>query len=272
MNPEGKCEYDRQGNMIKLECYDGYGKPCLSGDGFFRMTAKYNNQNNQTEVVYYGVNGKMVKSRSNEFAKKQIEYDNKGLQTKAKYFDEVPKLFRLDTFKYNDKNRLTEQLILNEKNQQDDNFWGFSKMTISYNKSGLIPTMRTYFNKSGAKLGIQKYDEIKKQWGNLTLTNPSNGFNVMGSQWKQSLMAIASQCPMNTGNGVVLKSIAIDGESVKCVIKLVSVNLDEMEEEQVQNLRNMIGPITEQLKKSLGIPSTISLFLIVQDKNEKRLQ
>lgn len=271
LNPEGKCEYDRQGNMVKLECYDGYGKPRLSSDGFFRMTAKYNNQNNQTEVVYYDVNGKMVKSRSNEFAKKQAEYNTKGLQTQTKYYDEKENLFRYDAFKYNDKNRLTEQLIMNEKKQQDDSFWGFSKMTISYNKSGLIPTMRAYFNKSGVKLGVQKYDETKKQWGNLTLTNPNNGFNVMGSQWKQGLMAIASQCPMNTGNGVVLKSIAIEGESVKCVIKLVSVNLDEMEEEQVQNLRNMMGPITEQLKKSLGVPSSISFILIVQDKNEQRL-
>lgn len=271
MNPEGKCEYDRQGNMVKIECYDGYGKPRLSSDGFFRMTAKYNNHNNQTEVVYYDVDGKMVKSRSNEFAKKQMEYSGKGLQIRTSYYNEKDKVFRFDSFKYNNKNRLIEQLIMNEKKQQDDTFWGFSKMTITYNKSGLIPTMRTYFNKSGTKLGVQKYDGIKKQWGNITLTNSNATFNVLGNQWRQTIMEMASQCPMDTGNGVIIKSVAIEGDVVKCVVKLVSVNIEEMEDEQLKNLKDMVDPITDQLKKALGIPTSIQLVLIVQDKNGRQL-
>ena len=42
VNPEGKCEYDKQGNMTNIECYDGYGKPRLSSDGFFKATSKFN--------------------------------------------------------------------------------------------------------------------------------------------------------------------------------------------------------------------------------------
>lgn len=271
MNPEGKCEYDRQGNMIRLECYDGYGKPRLSSDGFFRMTAKYNNQNHQTEIAYYGIDGNLVKSQSNEFAKKQSEYNNKGLLTKEKYFNVEQKVFRFDTYRYNEKNRLTEQLITNEKQQQDDTFWGFSKMIISYNKSGLIPTVRTYYNKTGAKLGTQRYNEAKKEWEALALTNSNNSFNVMGNQWRQSLMTLASQCPLDTGNGVILKNLSIEGNTVHCVVKLISVNIDELDEEQVQNIRKMIGPITEQLRKSLGIPSMVSFILVVQDKNENRI-
>ena len=271
VNPEGKCEYDRQGNMVKIECYDGYGKPRLSSDGFFRMTAKYNNQNNPTEIVYYGVDGKVVKSRSNEYAKKQVDYNNKGLQTQVKYFDEKLKIFRYDTYKYNDKNRLIEQLILNENKLQDDTFWGFSKMTISYNKSGLIPIERVYYNKSGTKLGSQKYDEVKKQWGQLVVSNPLNGFNVLGSQWKQTLMEMAAQCPIDTGNGVVINNIAIEGDVVKCVVQLVKVDMDEMEDEQLQSLREMISPITGQLKKSFGIPSTVRFVLVLRDKNGKQI-
>lgn len=271
MNPEGKCEYDRQGNMVKLECYDGYGKPRLSSDGYFRMIAKYNNHNNQTEVAYYDMDLKLVKSRSNEFAKKQVEYNNRGLQTQIKYFDERQKMFRYDTFLYNDKNRLTEQLIMNEMKLQDDSFWGFSKMTITYNKSGLIPTMRTYYNKSGMKLGVQKYDGIKKQWGTLSLTSSDKSFNVLGNQWKQTLMQIASQCPMDIGNGVIIRSIVIEGDVVRCVIKLVSVNVDELEDEQLQDLKEKIRPISVQMKKGLGIPTSIQLILIIQDKNGNQI-
>lgn len=271
LNPEGKCEYDRQGNLTKLECYDGYGKPRLSSDGFFRMTAKYNNQNCQTEVAYFGLNGNLVKSRSNEYAKKQSDYNNRGLLISARYFDEKQNVFRFDSYKYNEKNRLTEQLITNAKKQQDDTFWGYSKMIISYNTSGLIPTVRTYYNKTGAKLGNQRYNEAKKEWGTLTFTNTNNSFNVMGSQWRQSIMTLAAQCPMDTGNGVILKKISVDVNTVHCVVKLVTVNIDELEDEQLENIRKMIGPITEQLRKSFGIPSTVSFILVLQDKNENRI-
>lgn len=270
-NPEGKCEYDKQGNMTKLECYDGYGKPRLSSDGFFRMTAQYNKQGKQTEIAYYGVDGKMVMSRSNEYAKKVSEYNTKGMETRATFYDENQKMFRTDEFKYNDKNRLIEQRILNAQKQQEDKFWGYSKLDISYNKSGLIPMQRIYYNKTGQKLGVQNYNSNTKQWGNITLTNSKQSFNVMGSQWQQVIKEMATQCPMDTGNGVQIRSLTIDNESVTCVVRIVNVDIDEMEDEQLQNIRKMFAPISAQLKKAWGIPSSIQLILIIQDKNGKRM-
>ncbi len=271
VNPEGKCEYDKQGNMTKLECYDGYGKPRLSSDGFFRMTAKYNKQGKPTEVIYYGIDGKLVKSRSNEYAKKNTEYNTKGNEIRTNFYDENQKLFRIDEFKYNDKNRLVEQRILNASKQQEDKFWGFSKLTISYNTSGLIPQSRIYYNKTGKKLGVQNYNNNKKEWGSITLTNPQKGMNVVGSQWRQALMEVAARCPMDTGNGVQIRSISIDNESVTCVVRIVNIDSDELSEEQLQQIRQALGPVTAEMKKFLGIPSSVKLYLIVQDKYGKRL-
>lgn len=270
-NPEGKCEYDKQGNMTKIECYDGYGKPRLSSDGFFRMTAQYNKQGKQTEIAYYDTDGKLTKSRSNEYAKKTSDYNAKGMETRAVFYDEKLKTFRTDEFKYNDKNRLTEQRILNASKQQDDKFWGFSKMSISYNKNGLIPIQRVFFNKNGHKLGVQNYNANTKQWGNITMTNPRQGFNVLGNQWKQTIQEMAAKCPMDVGNGVLIRSLSIDNESVTCIARISNVNIDELEEEQLQNMRKMLGPVSAQLKKSLGIPSSVQFILIVQDKNGKRI-
>lgn len=270
-NPEGRCEYDKQGNMTKLECYDGYGKPRLSSDGFFRMTANYNKQGKATEIAYYGVDGKLVKSRSNEYAKKTTKYNNKGLETQTVFCDEKQNVFRIDEFKYNEKNRLVEQCILNEKRQQDDKFWGFSKCIITYNKSGLIPTQKTYYNKEGSRLGYQNYNVEKKQWGQIVSSNPTYGYNILGDQWKQAIREASAMCPVDGGNGVQIRSISLEGDIVVCVIRLVSVDRDDMTEEQIKEVHQMMGPATAQLRKTWGLPSSVTLRIIIQDRNGNRL-
>lgn len=271
VNPEGKCEYDKQGNLTKVECYDGYGKPRLSSDGFFRMTATFNKQGKVTETAYYGTDGKPVMSRNNEYARKTTQYNNKGLEMQSTFYNTQQRVFRIDEFKYNGKNRLVEQRIQNDKKQLDDSFWGYSRLTISYNDSELIPIQRMYFNKNGQKLGYQKYDATTRQWGKITMVNVMQTFNVVGNQWRQAVMEAAAQCPIDGGNGMQVRSIAIDGDVVTCVMRMLTVDFDELEAEQIQNMRNGKGTVTALLKKSFGIPSTVGFVLIVQDKYGKRL-
>ena len=271
VSPEGKVEYDKQGNLIKIECYDGYGKPRLSADGYFKMHNSYNKQGKRTEVAYYGLDGKLTTSKENEYAKKTTEYNEHGQEAKDIYYNDKNVVFRIDTYKYNEKNKLTEQRILNEKQQQDDKFWGFSKCVITYNKSGLIPTQRTYYNKSGTRLGYQNYNVEKKQWGQLVSNNPTHGYNILGDQWKQAIREAAAMCPVDGGNGVQIRSISLDGDIVICVIRLVSIDRDDMTEEQIKEVHQMMGPATAQLRKTWGLPSSVSLKLIIQDRNGNRL-
>lgn len=271
LNPEGRCEYDKQGNLIKLECYDGYGKPRLSSDGFFRMISKYNKQNKIVETSYFGVDGQLVMSHSNDYAKKTWEYNKKGLETLSTCYDVKGMSFRYDAYKYNEKNRLTEQLIQNEKRQQDDKFWGFSKMIISYNSNGLIPIQRTFYSKAGAKLGYQPYNSTTKQWGQVVVLNNQHHFNVVGGQWRQTIMEMAAQCPMDAGNGVQIRSLTLDGEIVTCIVRLINVNKEEISDEKIEELRGLLQFIKGQLRKALGLPSSVILEIEIQDKKGNRI-
>ena len=271
VNPEGKCEYDKQGNMTKIECYDGYGKPRLSSDGFFKATSKFNHQNKLIEHSFYDVKGNLVMSRSQQYARKTTQYDKSGLELEINYFNEKDNLFRIDTYKYNSKNRMTEQLILNEKKQEEDKYWGYSKMTIEYNENGLIPIQRVFYNKNHQKLGYQNYNGVTKSWGNVVGINQNNSFNIVGNRWKQAIMEFAAMCPVDAGNGVRITSITLEGDIVTCNIRLTTIDTDAMEEEDLQNMRNMIPTITKQMKKMIGIPTEVKLILIVQDKNGKRV-
>ncbi len=271
VNPEGKVEYDKQGNAILIECYDGYGKPRLSSDGFFRATSKYNSHNKLTEHSFYDTNGKLVKSRSNDYARKVSVYDSHGMETETTYFDEHNKAFRQDTYKYNEKNRLTEHLILNEKKQQEDKFWGFSKMVIAYNSNGLVPSQRTYYNRSGTKLAYQNYNSQKKTWDNIVGLNSQTAFNITGNHWKKAVMEAAALCPIDAGNGVQIRTIAVEGNSVTCTVRILALDAADLDEEKLLSIKSMLPTLTAQMKKVFGVPGSVHFALIVQDKNGKRL-
>ena len=269
VNPEGRVEYDRMGNVTKVECFDGYGKPRLSSDGFFRMIRKFNKQNKIVEVAFFDVNGKLVVSKSNEFAKKTMQWNSKGMETRADYYNEKNQLFRSDLVKYNEKNRLVEQVIQNERGQLDDKFWGYSKYIISYDKNGLVPVQRSYYNQRGSKLGYQNYNTATKEWGKMVLTGQQS-FNAMGGNWRQALVEMSALCPMDVGNGIQLRSITVDGDVVTCVMRMTQVSVDDLNDEQRNGIQNAMGGVTAQIKKGLGIPSAVRFILIVQDKEGKR--
>ncbi len=271
VNPEGTVEYDKFGNMVKIECLDGYGKPRLSSDGFFRMTAAYNNRNRCTEVAYYGLDEKLVKSKANDYARKTSEYNEHGDETKTCYYNVQNKLFRTDTYKYNDKNKPIEQTIKNDKGQPDDSFWGFSRCTITYNGGGLIPKQRAYYDRGGTRVAYQNYDGATKKWGNIVQANPMRGINVAGGSWKQAVIELSAQCPIQAGNGVVIRSVTLDGETVTFVVRITTLDIDYMSDEERNNIRSMMGPIKEGIKRTFGLPEAARLVIVLQDTNGQRV-
>ena len=66
-------------------------------------------------------------------------------------------------------------------------------------------------------------------------------------------------------------SFGISNDVVSCIIRLMNINSEELTEEQLRNMRQAVNPIGIQLKKQLGIPSSVQFVLIVQDKNGKRI-
>ncbi len=166
VNPEGRVKYDQWGNMAEIACYDGYGNPRLSSDGFFMLKTEYDRRGNVLVQEYLGVDGNPVISRSNEFAKLENKYDSHGNRLEARYYDKS-KCFKTEKWTYNDKNRMTEQLVCDENGRQSDKFYGVSKLKIDYDPTGTTPKKLSYFNQSGTLLGYQTWNDAKGEWNAL---------------------------------------------------------------------------------------------------------
>ena len=86
-NPEGRVKYDQWGNMIEISCYDGFGKPRLSADGFFIRKTQYDKRRNIVHEEFIGTDDKLILNKSNGYARADYTYDNHGNKLEAKFFD-----------------------------------------------------------------------------------------------------------------------------------------------------------------------------------------
>ena len=166
MNPEAKVTYDNYGNILVLACFDGYGKPYTSTDGYHRLERKYNEQNLLVSECYKDTRGNLAKHIQTGCAKGLYEYDSKRNRVKEKYFNERGKLLYYVTYKYNDQCSLTEACMYNGAGHLDDSRAGFSKLRIAYADDGVTPRKKTYY-KGGTVLAWQSYDSKTGKWGNL---------------------------------------------------------------------------------------------------------
>lgn len=166
VNPEAKVTYDNYGNILVLACFDGYGKPYTSTDGYHRLERKYNEQNLLVSECYKDTRGNLAKHIQTGCAKGLYEYDSKRNRVKEKYFNERGKLLYYVTYKYNDQCSLTEACMYNGAGHLDDSRAGFSKLRIAYADDGVTPRKKTYY-KGGTVLAWQSYDSKTGKWGNL---------------------------------------------------------------------------------------------------------
>ncbi|MDE7346274.1 MAG: serine/threonine protein kinase [Muribaculaceae bacterium] len=166
VNPEGRVKYDQWGNMAEISCYDGYGNPRLSSDGFFASRAVYDRRGNVLKQEFVGVDGNPVCSKNNGYAKAEHTYDQHGNQLESKYYD-TTKCIRVEQFKYNDKNRLTEQRVCDANGKLTDQFYGVSRVKIDYDEDDTTPKKRSYYTQTGAVLGSQTWNKTKGEWNDI---------------------------------------------------------------------------------------------------------
>jgi len=166
-NPEGCVKYDQWGNRVEISCYNGYGTPTLSADGYYQNKMVYNQRRKMTRDEYYGLNGQLVESKGNGYAKADFTYDNHGNQTLAKYYKADGNCFRIDKSKYNEKNNAVEYIVCNGQGKQSDEFYYWSKMVFVYDKTGTVPQARNIYNASGTLLGKQVWNANINDWGEL---------------------------------------------------------------------------------------------------------
>lgn len=166
VNPEGKVTYDEHGNRTSITWLDGYGNPYICSEGFHRLERKYNENNLIASECYKDTNDKLVKHKSNGYAKVTYTYDSKRNRIEEKYFGTTGSLTNYVTYSYNEQNSLIEACMFNAAGKLDDSKAGFSKLRISYADDGVTPTKKTYY-RGGSVLAWQSYDSKTGKWGNL---------------------------------------------------------------------------------------------------------
>ena len=72
-----RSEYDANGNLTKLLCFDVDGKPKPVEDGIEEIRYEYDSDGNLTRESYFGVDGKPKASKDGVFEVRR-EYDNAG--------------------------------------------------------------------------------------------------------------------------------------------------------------------------------------------------
>ena len=255
-NPEGKVVYDLYGNRAEIYCYDGYGKPKLSSDGFFAMKSKYNKRNQQVSVEYFDTTNKYVTSKSNGYAKAEYEYDQKGNRTGESYYDAVGKCFRKDVNTYNDRNRMTEYRIYDGNKKLTDQYTGFSKVTISYDKTGVVPSVRKYYISSGKLLATQQYNAKKREWMGAQIIN----------DWRDNVMKANRECPITVEDGLIIYRFSYSGNIVYVTLKLTNVAASDVDEDKKPKLQQYVARIREPMKKLLKLPTSVSVEINIIDK------
>lgn len=73
--PEGRVEYDKRGNMIKLICYDGYGKKTTGLHGWSEQRFTYDEAGMRTSFAFYSLSGCPVMDKYLKYHKQVYTYN-----------------------------------------------------------------------------------------------------------------------------------------------------------------------------------------------------
>lgn len=264
--PEGRVKYDQWGNMVEVSCYDGYGNPQVGADGYFIMKSEYNRRRNLLHQEFLDVDGKPVMN-SDGYSEVDFVYDNHGNKLEAKFYD-TSKCIRIESWKYNDKNNFTEQLVCDGNGKLSDTFYGVSKLTVKYDDSGIIPIVMNYYNQNGKLLATQKWDVKNGKWEDMKFTGNSS---VSYSNWQQNVRQAAGECPYKLADGVYAQSVTYTASTVTLTMKLTEVskyNMAEFSEEQVKETGKALKV---ELRKNLGLPDDVAVKIVITDKADRTI-
>jgi len=121
-------KYDSNGYETERKLYGADGKLKESNQGFSKIRQKYNAFGKVTEQRFYGNDENLIDKRNEGYAKDwfsiiKYEYDESGNNSKISYYgyDETLKYnnkgVAIKVYKYDDKNRKSEELLYDVHNQ-----------------------------------------------------------------------------------------------------------------------------------------------------------
>lgn len=268
-NPEGRVTYDKFGNQAEVSNYDGYGKPCLTADGYYIVKNEYNDRNKLVRVSYLGLHKELVMSKSNNFAQCTYSYDDKGNRTEEIYYNADEQCIRQEKILYNDKNKDMEWQIYDGKKQLSDEFYGFARSVVAYDESGVVPKSRKYYLSNGKLLASQEYDPQKSDWKELKFANQKSGYD---NGWVSQINELAQQCPQRFDNGVTIQAISYSGNTVTLTFKLEEQSKYNMDETAVSQFKQSARKeLIPNMRQEYRIPDHVSIRMVVIDKANREI-
>lgn len=269
VNPEARVKYDQWGNMAEVTCYDGYGKPRLSATGFFKKVMQYDRRGNIVYEEYYGTDNRLICSSDIGYAKANYTYDKHGNRLEAKYYD-TSECIKIETWKYNDKNRFIEQRICNGNGKLSDEFYGVSRLTVDYDTNGVTPRVKKYYSQTGALLGSQTWNEKRGEWNELHRTGSSLA-QIASNSWVEVVCNEAAKCPQKVNDEIYVQSIMYNQTSVTITIKFTEKSKYNLGDFKIDKLKEIGKEIKEGLREKWGLPNNVSLILNFVDKANRNL-
>ncbi len=268
VNPEGRVKYDQWGNMIEISAYDGYGQPRLTSDGFFIRKSEYDRRGNIVHEEFVGTNGELLCSKSNGYAKADYLYDIHGNKLEGKYFDES-KCIRIETWKYNKRNRFIEQRVCDGDGNLSDKFYGVARLTVEYDETGIVPQTQRYYNQSGTLLGSQTWNERTGEWNDIKMTGQTS-VNMSSSSWQDAIRRDIHNCPIKLADGIYVQNMRYTNSSVTVIIKLNEVSKYDAGD-FLNNLKTNGESLKNEFRKAWKVPNNVLLKLVFIDKAERDL-
>ncbi len=277
VNPEGRVKYDKFGNMAEISCFDGYGKPYTSHDGYHRLVYTYNDKQQLIKVEYFDVNGHYTLSKSNEFAIGIYEYDNRSNRLIESLYDVTEKLIVKCVNTYNNRNQLTSCAYYNDKGNLFNYLWNrIARYETKYKDNEIYPEVQRFYDAKGTQVAWRKYDVARNVWGDFQIsssvnpTSASTNASSSHSNWKQVIKEMSDECPYKVNDDVIVESVRYTDSSVTMSFKFLNVNKYDVDSSTVSELRTMVVQVKEQILSPI-LPSNIRGILIVMDKNGREI-
>lgn len=230
--PEAKCEYDKRGNAISLQCYDGYGNKINGKRGWYEQRMEYGRAGEQLTQSYFDIEGKPVMDSEHGCHMCKFEYNDMRLPVKWSYYGtngklvKVPGGYAVQTAKYNSQGQRTEYAVFGADGKPVNINGGTHKEVYKY-RNGVM-NEAIFYDASGRKAG-----SARKVNGNWVFDNPQVQNVPMQKSWKEMWQELAAECPVEVEKGVAITSCSVSDTEVVVSVNLQSadvmgMNMDEL--------------------------------------------
>lgn len=254
--PEGRIEYDKRGNMLKLIAFDGNGKKTTGNRGWSETRYTYNDAGEQTSQSFYSIDGKPVVDKQDGFHRKEQRYNEMRLVESETVYDTAGKPmlnqagFSTVKYKYDKQNRHIETAYFGTRGEAVDSKAGYHREVYHY-KNGAVSSSDIY-DKANRKIATGKV--VNNTWSYKT-------------DWRQEWRRAASRCPVQLEDGLTLLSIRTDSSSVTVTMKIAASASDI----EGMDVMGAVGEMTRYLRRATDTPSYVTINIILYDKNNQLL-